>query len=352
MNLRHILLAAFIISISISPAFASFLSQNSDAPINARSLALFLEAIPSDVAVKYILPALDYYDFCSISLTSKGSHNGMRVWWNTMKDLKEQCRKHGSLDQFRPGLSRSPTITIVNYEDEVVKLLCLANRYRLPLIGIRIQVASFEKSFFYEVKRTVLAAAGNERLGLKAPHIFYLSLPKDAITKVRHLDMSYCNLTDLPSCIGQLTSLVSLNLLGNTIRELPSSMRRLTKLRDLNLMMNPVGLVNYSHKLHPAIDQRRRSANGQNKKKSGAATMKTQRSESRIRPTSNLKITDNSAPKKLTKEDSSRKIKNNQTIGTGATPPIDVNANAYTNKKKEGNKPRTARHPRATDKRK
>ena len=53
------------------------------------------------------------------------------------------------------------------------------------------------------------------------------------------LDLSYCNLIEIPECIGNLINLQCLNLSNNEIKEIPDSMGNLTNLNTLYLSKNP-----------------------------------------------------------------------------------------------------------------
>ncbi|MED6111128.1 hypothetical protein PIB30_049636 [Stylosanthes scabra] len=63
--------------------------------------------------------------------------------------------------------------------------------------------------------------------------LFVPSLPH--FPALRDLDISFCNLVQIPDVIGQLHSLERLNLGGNNIVTLPDCIKELPKLRQLNL---------------------------------------------------------------------------------------------------------------------
>jgi Leucine-rich repeat (LRR) protein len=52
---------------------------------------------------------------------------------------------------------------------------------------------------------------------------------------LQYLDLSFCNLVQIPNAIGWLNCLETLNLGGNNFVTLPSSIKELSKLRELNL---------------------------------------------------------------------------------------------------------------------
>jgi Leucine-rich repeat (LRR) protein len=52
---------------------------------------------------------------------------------------------------------------------------------------------------------------------------------------LKYLDLSFCNLVQIPNAIGWLNCLETLNLGGNNFVTLPSSIKELFKLRELNL---------------------------------------------------------------------------------------------------------------------
>jgi hypothetical protein len=52
---------------------------------------------------------------------------------------------------------------------------------------------------------------------------------------LKYLDLSFCNLVQIPNAIGWLNCLETLNLGGNNFDTLPSSIKELSKLRELNL---------------------------------------------------------------------------------------------------------------------
>jgi hypothetical protein len=52
---------------------------------------------------------------------------------------------------------------------------------------------------------------------------------------LKYLDLSFCNLVQIPNAIGWLHCLETLNLGGNNFDTLPSSIKELSKLRELNL---------------------------------------------------------------------------------------------------------------------
>ena len=56
--------------------------------------------------------------------------------------------------------------------------------------------------------------------------------------KLKEIDLSDFNLAELPECLGQLTSLQTLNLGGNQLTKLPASIRQLTALKTLDLGKN------------------------------------------------------------------------------------------------------------------
>ncbi|CAJ2630903.1 unnamed protein product [Trifolium pratense] len=80
-------------------------------------------------------------------------------------------------------------------------------------------IPSFRFSFFRKRKDSV---------GLLLPSLSRLSC-------LQYLDLSFCNLLQIPNAIGWLHSLEILNLGGNNFVTLPSSIKELSKLRQLNL---------------------------------------------------------------------------------------------------------------------
>jgi hypothetical protein len=63
-----------------------------------------------------------------------------------------------------------------------------------------------------------------------------LLLPSSShLSCLQYLDLSFCNLVEVPNAIGWLHCLESLNLGGNNFVTLPSSIKELSKLRELNL---------------------------------------------------------------------------------------------------------------------
>lgn len=59
-----------------------------------------------------------------------------------------------------------------------------------------------------------------------------------SLTNLQYLDLAYCDILSIPSDINKLTSLLSLELLANNISNLPSSMSNMGSLRHLGLSQN------------------------------------------------------------------------------------------------------------------
>lgn len=59
--------------------------------------------------------------------------------------------------------------------------------------------------------------------------------PLSGLSSVTKLDLSNCNITEIPQDIGHVSSLQSLDLRGNHFETLPASIKRLSQLRSLDL---------------------------------------------------------------------------------------------------------------------
>ena len=77
---------------------------------------------------------------------------------------------------------------------------------------------------------------------LKAKVVAQRCLEREAdlseLSKIKKLDLSYCELKELPSSMWLLQGLISLDLIGNSLTALPEEMAQLTKLTHLHLQGN------------------------------------------------------------------------------------------------------------------
>ncbi len=78
------------------------------------------------------------------------------------------------------------------------------------------------------------------RLGKRAAKIEVLPSEIGQLTKLISLDLSNNNISSLPVEIGQLTELASLNLSGNQLSNLPSTFQNLKALKILDIRANPL----------------------------------------------------------------------------------------------------------------
>ncbi|XP_058730589.1 disease resistance protein RUN1-like [Vicia villosa] len=94
-----------------------------------------------------------------------------------------------------------------------------ATQYQSTSRILKVLKPSFRFSFFQK---------HDDSVGLMLPSLSRLS-------RLQYLDLSFCNLFQIPNAIGLLHSLEILNLGGNNFVTLPSSIKELSKLRQLNL---------------------------------------------------------------------------------------------------------------------
>ena len=118
--------------------------------------------------------------------------------------------------------SQAPGAWVTMEDDRVVRLY--VSSYPRPLLAVPAVIGQF-------TSLTVLTLRGHDQL---------TSLPAEIgqLVSLVELDLGGNQLTSLPSEIGQLTSLTQLNLYNNQLTSLPAEIGQLTSLTELWLSLN------------------------------------------------------------------------------------------------------------------
>ncbi|MBI2520148.1 MAG: hypothetical protein HYV97_07015 [Bdellovibrio sp.] len=132
-----------------------------------------------------------------------------------------------------------PTIKKIILCDLRLCSLILDEKNFLMLENIVLKNVSFQNMTLEEFIQTLPSNLKNLSLIRSGPFGPTRECPKNLLTHLEQLDLSYNQLQELPSWIETLTSLKRLTLDGNKLEALPLYLKKLPKLNHLSLDDNP-----------------------------------------------------------------------------------------------------------------